>query len=238
MSVRSYITGLLIAGMAVPAAMAQRPRFQTPPREQRQEQHQQQRDDRRDQQNQQQPSQIDRGRFFRPRPPQDGGPRGDRGNRIGPRDGDWLRQHSNLPPQEQERALENDPTFRQLPQQQQERLRERLQKFNSFSPERREKILHRMDTWERMSPQQRDRARDLFQRFRGVPESRRKTMGLALRTLRNMPPEDRQRLLDSDRFRNSFSPDEIDILRGMTDLNIGPGHGGDEGSPTDGGPQD
>jgi len=144
-----------------------------------------------------------------------------RGARSGPRMGDWLRKHATLPPREQERDLENDPAFRSLPAQQQDRLRDRLQKFNSLPPDRRQRILQRMDAWDRMTPDQRDRARDLFQRFRSVPEDRRKAMGFALRNLRNMSPEQRRNVMASPQFRSSFSDDERNIIRGMTDLNIG-----------------
>lgn len=157
--------------------------------------------------------------------------------RTGTRSGDWLRKHSDMPPQDQQRALENDPAFRSLPPQQQNRLRDRLQWFNNLPPDRRERIIHRKEAWDRMSPEQKDRARDLFQRFQGVPDDRRKAMGFALRNLHNMTPEQRQRVMDSPQFRSSFSDDERNILRGMTDLNIGPAHRNPDGSP-DNGPQD
>src|ERR1039458_2554577 len=50
----------------------------------------------------------------------------------GPHNGDWLRNTMQLPPQEQQRRLEQDQHFRQLPQQRQEQLRNRLQTFNSM----------------------------------------------------------------------------------------------------------
>jgi len=39
-----------------------------------------------------------------------------------------------------------------------------------------------------------------------------------------MPPDARSQLLNSDEFRNNFSDEQRDLLRGMTDLNIGPNH--------------
>lgn len=166
------------------------------------------------------------------KPPDNGG------MRTGPRSGDWLRRHITAPPQDQQRDLENDPTFRALSPDQQDRLRERLQKFNTLPPDRRERIVQRMEAWDRMSPDQKDRARDLFQRFRSVPDDRRKAMGSALRNLRNVPPDQRQQMLDSPQFRGSFSDDERNIMRGMTDLNMGPSRHGDESnSSPDNGPQ-
>jgi hypothetical protein len=157
-------------------------------------------------------------------------------SRSGPsRRGDWLRKNGDLPPQEQQKALENDPAFRALAPRDQDRLRERLQWFNSLPPERRERVIRRHEIIENMTPDQRARARDLFQRFRNLPESRRKTMDFYFRNLRNMSPEERQRVIDSSEFRSQFSDDEQNIMRGMTDLNLGPGHrdGGEGGPPDD-----
>jgi hypothetical protein len=150
-----------------------------------------------------------------------------------PRHGDWLRKHGDLPPAEQQKALENDPAFRALAPQDQQRLRQRLQWFNSLSPDRRERVLRRHEIIEKMTPEQRARARDLFQQFRNLPEARQKTMEFYFRNLHNMSPEDRQRVMDSPQFRSQFSDEEQNIMRGMTDLNIGPAHAGEpsEGAP-------
>src|ERR1700752_4516628 len=46
--------------------------------------------------------------------------------------GDWLRRYKNVPPWEQERALQSDPAFRRLPPDQQQLLRQRPQYFSSL----------------------------------------------------------------------------------------------------------
>lgn len=149
-----------------------------------------------------------------------------------PRHGDWLRKHGDMPPQEQQKALESDPAFRALAPQDQERLRQRLNWFNSLPPDRREQVMRRHEIIENMTPQQRAQARDLFQRFQNLPESRRKVMDFYFRNLRNMSPEERQRVMDSQQFRSQFSDEEQNIMRGMTDLNLGPSRAG-EGAPPD-----
>ena len=40
--------------------------------------------------------------------------------------GQWLRQHNNLPPEQQRKALQNDPQFRNLPPQQKQHLENQL----------------------------------------------------------------------------------------------------------------
>ena len=135
--------------------------------------------------------------------------------RPGPKAGEWLRKYHRLPPQEQEKALANDPEFRQLPPEHQEKLLERLRRFNQLPPEQRERILNRMEQFDRMSPEQRQQ----WQRFQGVlnqlPPERRQALHQAFRHLRMMPPEERARVLESDRFKQNFGPREQELLRGM-----------------------
>ncbi|MCI0355832.1 MAG: DUF3106 domain-containing protein [Acidobacteria bacterium] len=143
--------------------------------------------------------------------------------------GDWLRKMNNLPATEQERALHNDPEFQRLSPEQQGRLRERLRKFNSLPPEKRQRILERWERFEHLTPEQQERLRGFHQRIRQVPEERRRMMYRALHDLRDMPPRERERVLGSGRFRNMFSEEERDLLRGMAE--IGPPPDSPDGAP-------
>ena len=76
--------------------------------------------------------------------------------------GDWLRQYKDLPPDEQERALQSDPNFRRLtPQQQQHRLQQ-LREFSELPPEQQLCMLNRMETWEHLTPEQKQQAHQIF----------------------------------------------------------------------------
>ena len=68
--------------------------------------------------------------------------------------GDWLRRYKDLPPQQQQKALENDPQFRNLPSERQQQLRQRLQRFNNLPPQQQQRVLNRMETWEHLTPEQ------------------------------------------------------------------------------------
>jgi Protein of unknown function (DUF3106) len=140
----------------------------------------------------------------------------------GPHRGDWLRKYSNLPPSEQEQQLKQEPAFRNLPPQQQNQLVDRLRKFNSQPPEKKQQILNRMETFEHLTPEQQANARSLFQRYHNLPEDQRAKVSQAYRRLRGMPPEARNQLMNSDEFRNDYSEEQRDLLRGMTDLNLPP----------------
>jgi len=144
-------------------------------------------------------------------------------NGPGPHRGDWLRKYGSLPPNQQERQLQNDPSFRSLPPQRQQQLMNRLREFNSRPPEQKQQILNRMETFEHMSPQQQQQARNLFSQYHALPEDQRAKVSQAYRRLRGMPPSARNDLLNSDEFRNNYTPEQRDLLRGMTDLNVTPG---------------
>src|SRR5512133_1504228 len=87
----------------------------------------------------------------------------------GPHQGDWLRNHQNLPPEQQEQALRSDPGFQRLPPERQQQLVNQLQRFSRLSPDQRQTMLQRMETWEHLTPEQRQQARMVWDRFRQLP---------------------------------------------------------------------
>ena len=136
--------------------------------------------------------------------------------------GAWLRRYKDLPPDQQQKALENDPEFKNLSPERQAKLRQRLQQFNSLPPERKDKIVRRMETFQKMPHQQRQQVRDLTTRMRALPEERRRPMRQALLQLSKMPPDQQQKTLDSPQYKSQFSDDERDILRGLAQLKVRP----------------
>ena len=136
--------------------------------------------------------------------------------------GEWLRKYKDLPPAQQQKALENDPDFQRLPPFRQQMLRQRLQHFSSLPPEQQQRILNRMETWEHLTPEQREQTRQLFRQFNALPPGRKFMVRRAVQRLRQMPPEQRQQLIDSDRFRNRFTPQERELLRGVSQLPLAP----------------
>src|SRR6201998_4473551 len=103
--------------------------------------------------------------------------------------GDWLRRYKDLPPEEQEHALQNDPAFRRLPPAQQQRLRQRLQRFSSLPPEEQLRVLNRMETWEHLTREQKQQARQIFVEMRELPPARRYQVRQAILGLREIAPD-------------------------------------------------
>ncbi len=129
--------------------------------------------------------------------------------------GQWMNRHSNLPPAEQQRALENEPGFRQLPPQTQQHLRNRLTQLNNMSPDQRRRFLEGTEAIERLSPPQREQVRGAMQQLGVLPQDRRRAVARAFRDLRAMPPAQRESALNSDRFRGQFSDQERSTLNNL-----------------------
>lgn len=136
--------------------------------------------------------------------------------------GQWLRQNRNLTPEQQQKALENDPQFRRLPPQQQERLRQRLQHFNQRPPEEQQRILGRMDTWGHLTPEQKQQAREMHAQWQQLSPGRKQAVQSAVKALRAMPPEARESQIDSPAYKNQFSPQERQMLKGASKLPLAP----------------
>ncbi|HTD23254.1 MAG TPA: DUF3106 domain-containing protein [Terriglobales bacterium] len=140
-----------------------------------------------------------------------------------PRVGEWLHQHKDLSPVEQQKALNHDSQFQKLSPEQKQQLQNRLTEFNKLPPEQKERVIQRMKEFDSLTPQQQQQARNLQGRLRDIPENRRKMMQLALRNLRQMDPQQREQVLNSERFKSMFNDNERSIMGGLAELPIGKG---------------
>lgn len=134
--------------------------------------------------------------------------------------GQWMQQHNNLSAQQQERALEHEPGFSQLPQQTQQRMVQRLDRLNSMPEQKRERVISRGEALERMTPQQRGSVRNAMGELGALPQDRRRQVARSFRELRNMPPEQRNSILSSPEYRQQFSDEERGTLGNL--LSVGP----------------
>ncbi len=56
-------------------------------------------------------------------------------------------------------------------------------------------------------------------------------VGTAIRDLRAMPPEQRQEVIESERFKSMFSPQERDLLTNASRLPLAPAESQNEQGP-------
>ena len=142
--------------------------------------------------------------------------------------GQWLEDHKNLPPDQQEKLLENDPSFKKLAPARQAELKERLRKFNSLTPQQRERALNRMQYMASLTSEQRQQIREAGKELQGLPQDRQVMVHKVLRHLRQMDPQERQQVIDSDRFKSTFSEQERGIITKLAAIN--PQEGASAGS--------
>ncbi|WP_188758583.1 DUF3106 domain-containing protein [Edaphobacter acidisoli] len=129
--------------------------------------------------------------------------------------GQWMQQHSNMSLADQQKALDNEPGFRSLPPDVQQRYHNHLAQLNAMPPAQRERWLARTEMMERLNPAERQQVRGAMQQLGSLPVDRRRLVARAFRDLREMPPEQRQTILNSDRFRGQFSDQERGTLSNL-----------------------
>lgn len=126
--------------------------------------------------------------------------------------GQWLEQHRDMSPQEQERALHNEPGFNRLPTAQQKKLLLRLQQLNAMPPQQRQRTLDRIEALERLSPQERNKIRNVIQEVGKLPPEKRSMMRQAFHTLIPLPQEQRENILNSPEYKSQFSDHQRQLL--------------------------
>jgi len=125
---------------------------------------------------------------------------------------DWMNKHQNLTPQQRENALRQEPGFNKLPQDQQQRLINRMHSLDNASPQQRQRMLQRNEMFEHLNPEQKAGVRGASQAFHQMPADRQTEMRRAFQDLRGVPTDQRQSILNSSRFQQQFSPQERTVL--------------------------
>jgi len=127
-----------------------------------------------------------------------------------------------MPPEEQERFLNNNERFRSLPPERQAQIRRRLQKWNTFTPEQQREVREREQVWQRMMPEQRRRVREtILPKWQQLQPERRQALMRRLRELRGLSDAGRASRLKDEAFLNGLSPDERELLRELSNLRVG-----------------
>ncbi len=127
--------------------------------------------------------------------------------------GDWMQNHQNLSPGEQQHALEHEPGFNNLPPDQQARLRARLQQLNTMSPDERQRTLNRIERMEQLSPEQRQQVTRTMGQFHGLPPEQQRGVAQAFRQIRQLPPSERSAAAQN--YGRQLNPQQRDTLNNL-----------------------
>jgi hypothetical protein len=109
-----------------------------------------------------------------------------------------------LSPEERQRVLQNQRSFRQLSPQQQQDLRDRQR------------------VWQQMTQQQRDHIKyEVLPNWRNLPPQRKKAIEQRLGVLQNMPEFARNQHLSDPNFTRGMSTEDRAMLRDLSHLHVG-----------------
>lgn len=104
---------------------------------------------------------------------------------------EWMNQHRDLSPLQQQQALDREPGFHELPPQTQQRMRDRLTQLNAMTPEQRQRVLRNNEHMETLTPDQRSQVRGAMQQLGALPPDQRRVVARSFRELRDLPPDQR-----------------------------------------------
>jgi hypothetical protein len=131
----------------------------------------------------------------------------------------WVENLRDMPPDQQERFMQNNEQFQRLPPGRQAQIRQNLQRWNNLSPQQKEEARQREAFLERLTPEQRQYVRNtLLPKWQAMPQDRRQVINRHLGMLRNMSPSTQQAALNDPRFMQGLSPDEQSMLRDLNSL--------------------
>jgi hypothetical protein len=122
-----------------------------------------------------------------------------------------------MSPEEREHALEKLPN-----EQARENARKLLAWFDSQPKETQELQLRRLDNVAKLTPEQRAEATRLLVAANHLPPPRAAAVRQALYRLQQMTDRERELTLQSPSFQARFSPEELQIIRGLADAWMGP----------------
>lgn len=132
--------------------------------------------------------------------------------------GEWMNNHQNLSPQQQEDLLRREPGFNRLTPEMQQRVLNRLRSLDARPPEQRQRMVQRNEMFESLSPGQKADVRNSAEVMRQMPVERQAMVRRAFNDLRQIPPEQRAAILNSARFSQTFSPDERHVLGSLLSI--------------------
>ncbi len=125
---------------------------------------------------------------------------------------EWMNQRSNLTPEQQQSALEQEPGFHDLPQGTQQRVRDRLAQLNAMSPAQRQRVLARNEAMERLTPEQRGEVRGAMGQLGALAPEERREVARTFRALRDLPPEQRIGAYATGRYGPALNDTQRGVL--------------------------
>jgi Protein of unknown function (DUF3106) len=124
-----------------------------------------------------------------------------------------------MPPEEQERFMQNNEKFQSLPPLRQAQIRQNLQKWNALPAEQKERIRATEAMLENATPEQREHFQNyVVPKLEQMPPMRRARVINHWRRLQSLTPAEQQAALRDPGFMGNLSPDEQSVVRDLNSM--------------------
>ena len=117
-------------------------------------------------------------------------------------------------PQDRDRVIEKMPPGQQV------RIRKQLEYYDNLPPGQKAIMLQRVQRFDALTPEKRRGFAQQLRTMNELPQDRRQAVARALRRLGVMPEAQRVIVLNSDAFKNEFSPEEQKIISGLSEVMV------------------
>ncbi len=114
-------------------------------------------------------------------------------------------------PEQRERALKRFTPERQA------QIRKQLAWFDGLPREQQAIQIRRLERFANLPPAQKEVVRKQIQALNRLPQDRRQFVRRALANIMNLSPELRARRLNNPAFQSRFSPEEVSIIRDLSE---------------------
>ena len=117
-----------------------------------------------------------------------------------------------MSPKDREKALAG------LPPDRRQAVEKRLQNFQQMSPAERQRATFEVERLQKLPQQKQNQVRRAIHQFTDLPEERQAVITAELDRLTAMPEEERRSRMNSEEFRNRYSPAEQQMMSNIAEV--------------------
>ena len=117
-----------------------------------------------------------------------------------------------MTPEQREKWLSN------LPPERRQRIERALQNVAKMPPATQNRVMNQLERLNSLPPQKQGQVRRSLQQFNTMPVERKAVINQELERMRSMPDDERRAHMNSEEFRNRYSPTEQQMMSNLTEI--------------------
>jgi hypothetical protein len=117
-----------------------------------------------------------------------------------------------MTPEERDQALSRLAPARRA------QLEQKIRSFQQLPMALQERTLDRLERLNRLPPQKQNQVRRSMKQFADLPEDRKMAINLELRHMSAMPDDERRSYMNTEEFRNRYSPAEQQMMSNLAEV--------------------